>query len=112
MNNLDIILLMIFGLIVVIYIYNTFNHGKGEDFESKPILVRTNCHNCNKNKFLEHYENIYDDEFFPDYAWLSRNNLLPWWNSTRHTKNSSWDLRGDVPIPYTYVGPWLNSPLV
>ena len=39
-------------------------------------------------------------------------NLLPWWNSTRHTRNMSWDIRGDVPqIPY-YVGPWMNSPLI
>ena len=24
--------------------------------------------------------------------------LSPWWNSTRHTRNTSWDIRGDVPI--------------
>lgn len=36
-------------------------------------------------------------------------NRYPWWNSTRSTRNMSYDLRGDVPIPRTYVGPWNNS---
>lgn len=25
---------------------------------------------------------------------------------TRSTRNMSYDLRGDIPIPQTYVGPW------
>lgn len=29
-----------------------------------------------------------------------------WWNSTRSTRNMSYDLRGDIPIPPSYVGPW------
>ena len=32
-------------------------------------------------------------------------------NITRSTRNMSYDLRGDVPISYTYVGPWNNSSL-
>ncbi len=35
---------------------------------------------------------------------LSNDSL--WWNATRSTRNMSYDLRGDVPIPMTYVGPW------
>ncbi|VBB18909.1 hypothetical protein YASMINEVIRUS_1441 [Yasminevirus sp. GU-2018] len=67
---------------------------------------------CNKHKFMEHIERFNDVGFEPDFAWLARNNLLPWWNSTRHTRNMSYDLRGDVPIVPTYVGPWMNSPLI
>ena len=35
----------------------------------------------------------------------------PFWNTTRSTTNMSYDLRGDVPLSYTYVGPWNNSEL-
>jgi hypothetical protein len=36
----------------------------------------------------------------------------PWWNSMRHTRNMSYDLRGDIP-PYRYnTGPWWNSELI
>lgn len=38
-------------------------------------------------------------------GWLSLRGLLPWWNSTRSTRNTSYDLRGDVPIFYNAVGP-------
>lgn len=31
---------------------------------------------------------------------------FPWWNSTRSTRNMSYDIRGDIPIPKTYIGPW------
>jgi hypothetical protein len=32
---------------------------------------------------------------------------LPFWNiPTRTTRNMSYDLRGDVPIRHSYVGPW------
>ena len=35
----------------------------------------------------------------------------PLWNyPTRHTRNMSYDLRGDVPIWPYYIGPWLQSP--
>lgn len=36
----------------------------------------------------------------------------PWWNSTRHTRNSSYDLRGDIPPYHYYTGPWWNSELI
>lgn len=39
-------------------------------------------------------------EFFGDY---------PYTVSTRHTKNMSYDLRGDIPPEYTFTGPWLQS---
>jgi hypothetical protein len=43
-------------------------------------------------------------------SWLSLQGLLPWWNSTRSTRNTSYDLRGDVPIFYNDVGPWHIAP--
>lgn len=64
------------------------------------------------NKLKDHMEHYNDISFNPDYVWLNRMNLMPWWNSTRFTRNSSWDIRGDVPIGNYYVGPWLQSPLI
>lgn len=33
--------------------------------------------------------------------------LPPYWNiPTRHTRGMSYDIRGDPPIGYSYVGPW------
>jgi hypothetical protein len=57
-----------------------------------------------------------DDPYYyymtPSVGWLSRRGLLPWWNSTRDTKNMSYDIRGDIP-PFRYpVGPWFNSAIV
>ena len=45
-------------------------------------------------------------------AWLASRGLLPWWNSTRSTRNMSYDLRGDVPVPVYNTGPWWRSPLI
>lgn len=36
----------------------------------------------------------------------------PWWNSTRHTRNMSYDIRGDIHNPIYYTGPWIQSPLI
>lgn len=44
----------------------------------------------------------------PNVGWLSRRGLLPFWNSTRDTKNMSYDIRGDIPPFYHPVGPYLN----
>ncbi|ARF10707.1 hypothetical protein Hokovirus_2_234 [Hokovirus HKV1] len=35
--------------------------------------------------------------------------FYPYTVSTRNTRNMSYDIRGDIPINPTYVGPWLNS---
>ena len=44
-------------------------------------------------------------------AYLSTYTEYPFWNIQIGTKrNMSYDLRGDIPIPMHYVGPWLNSP--
>src|SRR5438105_1607610 len=47
------------------------------------------------------------------FAFLYYNNVVeyfyPYTVSTRHTKNMSYDLRGDIPPFYTFTGPWLQS---
>lgn len=59
------------------------------------------------------YHHLYSPIVTPSDTWLARNHMLPWWNSTRHTRNSSWDIRGDVRPKGYYispVGPWHNTP--
>ena len=49
---------------------------------------------------------VYYYDYFGSYP-PSNYFMYPFWNaSTRHTRNMSYDLRGDVPIPPSYVGPW------
>lgn len=45
-------------------------------------------------------------------GFMSGNGLLPWWNSTRHTRNMSYDPRGGINVPINYVGPWNISPFL
>ena len=63
---------------------------------------------------VEKYANINNfDDFNNDHKYLFLSTQYPF-NNTQigTTRNMSYDLRGDVPIPYTDVGPWLNSPHV
>lgn len=63
--------------------------------------------------FTGYYVTRPDGTFWePGIGWFSRRGLLPWWNSTRDTKNMSYDIRGDVWPNYRYVGPWLNSSII
>lgn len=76
-------------------------------------LFMTNI--SDRQRLAHHIDHFYDVGFEPDYAWLASRGLLPWWNSTRRTRNMSYDLRGDVPIdPYQAAlfratNPWNNS---
>lgn len=115
-QSIILICLLILVLIVFVMCYNNprerFNSTrknipKHENMINIPVVEGTN-----KHKLMEHAERFEDITFQPDYAWLSQNNLMPWWNSTRHTRNMSYDLRGDVPITPSYVGPWNNSDLI
>jgi len=36
----------------------------------------------------------------------------PWNMTSRHTRNMSYDIRGDVENPYFETGPWNNSSLI
>lgn len=87
------------------------------------LLVMLVCVGKNVNDIYEHiapenwkgvnwfnYLPIHSPIVYPTDTWLGRNNLLPWWNSTRYTRNSSWDIRGDVRPTIYYTGAWHNSP--
>lgn len=42
--------------------------------------------------------------------WFNTHTNWPFWNTQIGTTNTmSYDLRGDIPIQPSYVGPWLNS---
>ena len=80
------ILYIFFVIVLLIFIYNI-------------------CHIENISEHIT--DNIYDEyiDTYPIY-------IQPWWNSTRHTRNMSYDLRGDIKNPYWYTGPWSLSPLL
>jgi hypothetical protein len=65
---------------------------------------------CDRHKLLRHIQGASNEEFTPDMDWLTYHNLLPWWNSTRNTKNMSYDIRGDVPVGVHFVPVWYASP--
>ncbi len=49
-------------------------------------------------------------EDFRDSVWLNTYTNFPFWNTQLgSTRNMSYDIRGDVPIGHSYVGPWLQS---
>lgn len=58
------------------------------------------------------YNDNHDNIIEPNMAWLSRRGMLPWWNSTRFTRNMSYDIRGDIPPIHYDIGPWMVSPLI
>lgn len=113
------IILIIFGLLILLLLFYVCNFNKNEcmnnSVERYEGYEGYDEYNHLQNK-IEHFNDVGFEHglpsFEPDYAWLSQHNLLPWWNSTRRTRNMSYDLRGDVPIVPYYVGPWNNSPLI
>jgi hypothetical protein len=147
-NKNDIIMLVMFGMVVVVliaaFISDTVGTGtninknsdKNEKFRlngnnylyskpgsctSKGCLRKSRDHDRDRNQH-EHFNGAYyDPSYEPNDARLSRYGLLPWWNSTRFiTRNTSYDIRGDVPFHGSCVGncpgctpplPWWDSPL-
>ena len=71
------------------------------------ILLVVICRNTTYIK--EHIIDEYDNTIIsvPIYRYLQ-----PWWNSTRHTHNMSYDIRGDVHNRFSYTGIWNLSPLL
>lgn len=127
MEDLHIMVLIVLGILAIGYAYHLYNQSCDENENMKNIkrsrsrpypymIGRSGCSSC--NGAIESFAAYDDDGEYYDTMvgandWLiARGNLLPWWNSTRHTRNMSWDIRGDVPIVPHYVGPWLNSPLL
>ena len=62
---------------------------------------------CNDNN-KEHMASIYEPSTIIPQSLI----YSPFWNSTRHTRNMSWDIKGDVPIRYDYQGPFWHSNLI
>ena len=115
MSNIDKIditqVLLIGGIVLVlVLLYQTYQ----DDSESETSKVKESYAPNIDTDFLD-YAPVDDPNYYylePSVGWLSRRGLLPWWNSTRDTKNMSYDIRGDIP-PFNYpVGPWLNSAIV
>ena len=63
----------------------------------------------NTTHIKEHIIDEYDNTIVsvPIYRYIQ-----PWWNSTRHTRNMSYDIRGDAHNPISYMGLWNISPLL
>lgn len=94
--------------LVIIAILLLLDHN-AKDFIVDPLELFANNENYIDDDVIHGPARI---SIYPsNISMLSRFGLLPWWNSTRHTRNSSYDLRGDVPILIRPVGPWLNSSL-
>jgi hypothetical protein len=73
--------------------------------------VENDC-DCDRHKLLRHIQNVSDLEFAPNMPWLAQHNLLPWWNSSRNTRNMSYDIRGDVPLGVQFVPTFYASPQI
>ena len=86
MDNLHIILFAIIGLFVVKLLYdNTYTDDNIKEFIAN---IRPDYTIYDNAQPL--YYNI------PPDGWYASRGLLPWWNTTRHTRNMSYDIRGDV----------------
>jgi hypothetical protein len=117
MVDVDIttVLLIAAILAVLILIFRDDTDPDSTQTESQSEIQRQENYAPNIDGDFNKYASAYDPYYHystPSVGWLSRRGLLPWWNSTRDTKNMSYDIRGDIP-PFNYpVGPWLNSPVV
>ena len=90
----------IFLTLIMIYTYNkSFTDHENFVFNSEPNTEDI-------GPYRTHHPEI------PNDPWLSDRGLLPWWNSTRFTRNMSYDLRGDIQNPIFYTGPWNRSPII
>lgn len=112
MNSEHIILTLIGLIVLIILILIVYNYVSNRCDESSDRYEKYKNHKDYDDMYKYHLNHFNDEYFEPDYAWLNNYNLMPWWNSTRNTRNMSYDLRGDVPITPYYVGPWYNSPLI
>ncbi len=102
------IILPLLAIIVVLWII--FNTDNSNNDQTEPYAPNID-NDFNQYAPAYDYQYLYEN-YYPSVGWLSRRGLLPWWNSTRDTKNMSYDIRGDI-LPYRYpVGPWLNSTIV
>jgi hypothetical protein len=117
MENLDIIVLIVVSIVIICIGSHFVFSNETENMRNikKHVMYRIgsgsgsgsgcNCRSREHYTSDDDYDNAYNDGYGPPV-------LGPWWNSTRFNRNSSWDIRGDVPVNHVYVGPWLVSPLI
>lgn len=108
MNLIILFFILVFIIYKVINLYKSHeNQIKYEHYNDNTMCVNDTkkiksygyaC-DCNKHEIINYVERFGDTWFAPDSTWLAKNNLQAWWNSTRHTRGMSYDLRGDIPIP-------------
>ena len=95
------ITILIIAIIIVLCMINA-NKNSDHDEKFAPNI------DTDFNQYAPVDPNYYWN--LPNIGWLSRRGLLPWWNSTRDTKNMSYDIRGDIPPIHHPVGPWNIAP--
>lgn len=106
MDQIHIIVLAFLGLIGLLCLVDGFNgRDEGKDNDRNDIKEHVAPVSWKGSGYGNYWH-------YWHYPWLARNHMLPWWNSTRHTRNSSWDLRGDVVPRLTDTGPFYRSPHV
>ena len=95
--------------LIILCLMATFYHFRYERFDDDDLM----------GSYGDGFNDGYDDLFYwqeggiDDQAFIEHmTTIYPFWNTQLGTtKNMSYDIRGDVPIPYTYTGPWNQSTL-
>lgn len=111
--------LLIITLLLVIYLIVQQNRSRNYDDKDKDSDSNSDS-NKNIERYLPDIDHDFDDnagyrkdsDIVGDWAYMAARGLLPWWNSTRFTRNSSYDIRGDIPPILYDVGPWNISPIL
>jgi hypothetical protein len=111
-----LIIMSVFALMIINKIINYFAHKPSQLNNRNKITETYSIHDNSENSdtYIQYYDHISRNIPMldhPSQAWLAEKGLLSWWNSTRHTKNMSYDIRGDIPPFSYYTGPWNNSSL-
>ena len=115
MEDLHIMVLIVLVIMAIGYIYIICgqyceNNEYMKNIVRPYIIRRSGCGKGRIESFAVSGDagEYYNTTLSPGQSWLSRNNqnnnLFTLWNSTRHTRNMSWDMRGDVPIMPYYTG--------
>jgi hypothetical protein len=113
MNWLDIMIVIVLGLLVITFLFDIMDSDPWIEHVASIGDSRLPGNAWINNNLVIDEQDVVNGQiigmgsgFYPGNSWS------PWWNSTRHTRNMSYDLRGDIPTSYYPVGPWLNSGLV
>lgn len=106
MNKITLIAIFLF-MVLIIFIGSDCERNYGDIIEH---IAPVNWKNYSWSDAYRMYPNY--PIVLPTDTWLMQHNLMPFWNSTRSTRNTSWDIRGDVKPSLQSVGPWNISPLI